>query len=271
MHRKRPPFHPALIRLLPLLLGCGLLFATAAFPQVSGTDILRVKILYNDAAFSEAIDAARQLLHAEQNYLPEELVFLHQYAALSFYNLGTLDSARAHFRSLLSIDPDTRLDPVEVSPKIIEFFEKIKAERPAPVPSMTGPGHIRYIFLDDLRVGAGWRSAFLPGWGQFYKGQKTRGAVLGGAFWGSLIGTGISYLTEQAAEDDYRNATAPAAISNAYDRYNRWYKTRRTLTAVTVALWAITVADAGLSPYPRSSLAFGPGGTVQLALSIPLR
>lgn len=270
MYRKHPLFTTSLIRRLLPLLGCGI-FSLAAFPQVSGTDILRVKILYNDAAFSEAIGLARQLLHAERAHLPEELIFLHQYAALSFYNTGDLDSARVHFLSLLSIDPETRLDPVEVSPKIIEFFEAIKGERPEPVPSATGPGYTRYILLDDLRVGAGWRSAFLPGWGQFYKGQKTRGSVLGGAFWGSLIGAGVSYLKEKTAKDDYRDATAPAAISEAYDRYNRWYKTRRTLSAVTVALWAITVADAGLSPYPRTSLALGPEGELLLALSITLR
>ena len=270
MQRRYSRFKATLIRLLIPLLGYGI-FAGTAFSQVSGTDILRVKILYNDAAFSEAIDAAQQLLRAERAYLPEELAFLHQYAALAFYNLGTLDSARVHFLSLLSIAPETELDPVEVSPKIIEFFEEIKAERPAPLPSVSGTGHTRYIFLDDLRVGASWRSAFLPGWGQFYKGQKARGSVLGGAFWGGLIGAGISLLKEQAAKDQYNDATAPAAISEAYDTYNRWYKTRRTLTAVTVALWAVTVADAGLSRYPRSSFVVGPEGELLLALRIPLR
>lgn len=270
MPQTRLLIKPKLSRLRFFLLGCTLL-GSAAFSQVTGTDILQVKILYDQAAFSEALGAAQQLLHAERAYLPEELVFLHHYTALSFYNTGVLDSARAHFLSLLSIAPQAELDPVEVSPKIIEFFNDIKAERPAPLRSAPEPAYTRYIFLEDLRVGAGWRSAFLPGWGQFYKGQKTRGSLLGGAFWGSLIGTGISYLKERTAKDDYRDATAPAAISDAYDRYNRWYKTRRTLSVVTVALWAVTVADAGLSPYPRSSLALGPGGEVLLALSIPLR
>jgi hypothetical protein len=117
-----------------------------------------------------------------------------------------------------------------------------------------------------LRPAAAWRSALLPGWGQFYKSQKTKGIILGGAFWGSLTTAIIAASREEDAKQNYVDAVEPAEITAAYSTYNNWYKIRRILTITTAALWIITVGDAALDGYPQPSLAIDRNGNWQLGI-----
>lgn len=236
--------------------------------QSSTADILQVKFFYDAVEFEKAISAGREILSSGQTFAPDELLFLHRYVALSYYNIGQVDSARTHFLSLLSVDPGYELDPVTVSPKIIDFFKDIKKDYQALAGSGPGPAYTRYVFVEDLRPGAAWRSMILPGWGQFYKHQKTKGYILGGAFWGSLLATGISLLQESAARDKYLESSTPEEIARTYSDYDQWHKTRQVFTIASAALWAAAVGDALWSPYSRASLAARPEGGVLLTLQI---
>jgi tetratricopeptide (TPR) repeat protein len=248
-----------------------LCLVSALRAQTSTADILQVKFYYDAFEFDNAIAAGNELLKTRGQLASEELEFLHQYLALSFYNTGQLDSARAHFLSLLSINPKLELDPVTVSPKIIDFFNDIRKDYQELSGSTGQTFHTQYIFVEDLRPGAAWRSAILPGWGQFYKKQKTKGYILGGAFWSSLIATGIAWLNEDRAHQDYLASTSPEDIESNYSTYNKWYKTRRTLTVTTGMLWVVTVGDALWSPYAKSSLALTANGDVTLAIQFRLK
>ena len=236
--------------------------------QPSPTDVLQVKYYYESVAFEKVISLGKKLLHSPEEKTPEELALVHRYMALSYYNLGQLDSSRAHFLSLLSIQSDTELDPVTVSPKIIDFFNSIKKDYVALQRADAMPGFTRYIFVKDLRPAAGWRSALLPGWGQFYKKQKIRGIILGGAFWSSLVATGIAALKEGQTHRDYLDSQTPDDINRNYDTYNKWYKTRRFLTVTTAILWGITLGDALWSDYPKPMVAFSEKGDIMLGMRI---
>lgn len=246
---------------------CLLPFASPALQaQSSIADILQVKFYYDAVEFEKAISTGREILTSGQSFTADELSFLHRYLALSYYNIGQVDSARIHFLSLLSLDAGYELDPVTVSPKIIDFFNDIKKDYQALAGS--GPAYTRYVFVQDPRPGAAWRSMLLPGWGQFYKHQKTKGYILGGAFWGSLLAAGLSLVMENNARDDYLGSVAPEEIERTYSDYNQWHKTRQAFTIASAALWALAVGDALWSPYSRPSLAARPDGGVLLTLQI---
>ena len=253
--------------------GTSFLLFTFYFPsllaQPANSDILQVKFYYDSFEFDKAISAGNNILQSQRRLAPEELAFLHQYLALSFYNTGQPDSARVHFLNLLSVNPGLELDPVTISPKIIEFFNEIKKDYQALSGSSPSLAHTKYVFVEDLRPAAAWRSALLPGWGQFYKGQKAKGYVLGGAFWGSLLATGVAWVNEDRAHQDYLDSQTPADIENNYADYNKWYKTRRSLALASAVLWAVALGDAIWSSYPQPGIVFNNEG--EMLFSINLR
>ncbi len=254
--------------LLGLLL---LMVPEKGIAQVSNPDIQKVKSQYDAIKFNDAISTADSLLKFPRSFAAQELAFLHRYTALSFYNLGEEDSARVHFLSMLSLRPDTELDPGEISPKIIDFFDQIKKDYSLLTYETDEAAFSKYIIEKDLRPGAAWRSAgCFPGGGQFYKGQKTKGIILGGAFWGSFTAVIIAAVRESDAKQQYVDATEPGSITDSYDSYNQWFKTRQILTITTTALWVAAVGDAALSAYAIPAIAFHKDEGILLTLRFQL-
>ncbi|RMG61493.1 MAG: hypothetical protein D6715_13545, partial [Calditrichaeota bacterium] len=211
-----------------LLLLVWVLSGTAA--QQDRHPAAEIEKLYRALQFEQVVERGRALLQSERNLTLDQLKQIHQFMALSFYTLGQVDSARSHFLSLLSLDPQFELDPVTVSPKIIAFFEELKARWAARVTAQpTDAPFVRYVVVRDPRVDALWRSAIFPGWGQRFKGQKHRGLLFSSAFLVTGLATGVSWVLEKQAHDDYLASTDPQAIESNYRDYNRWYKRRRTL------------------------------------------
>lgn len=52
-------------------------------------------------------------------------------------------------------------------------------------------------------VSPAWRSAILPGWGQFYNGEDTKGLIIGGVTWGLFGGVIGTYMIGTGAENAY--------------------------------------------------------------------
>lgn len=234
--------HRFLFFLLPLLV---LSPAGRLDAQISDSRILAVKIHYDELQYERAVATGNRLLTGGGDFSPGDLAFLHRYMALANYNLGRQDSSRSHFRSLLSLRPDLRLDPAEVSPKIIEFFDGIRAEMETAQP---GTGFTRYVMVEDDRREALWRSALVPGWGQVHKGQWTRGLLVGGLFWGSVAALTWNALEEGDARDAYTAAVFPDDIAARYDDYNGYHRARQWWTVAAVSLWALNAVDAGWGP-----------------------
>jgi tetratricopeptide (TPR) repeat protein len=63
-----------------------------------------------------------------------------------------------------------------------------------------------------------WRSALVPGWGQFYNGQSTKGWIVGGATYAFLIGAAATYVIGAGDRQDYETMQ-----SGDFDSaYNKW-------------------------------------------------
>ena len=108
--------------------------------------------------------------------------------------------------------------------------------------------------MEDKRPSAAWRSAILPGWGQYYKGQPTRAYILGGAFLTSAVILGVSIVNENKYKDSYLNSTDPGEITSNYNTYNNWSKVRQISTYTTIGIWLLSFADALWSDYPKTNL-----------------
>jgi len=230
-----------------------------ALAQKDVNEISQIKYLYDGLRFEESIQFGWDYLKESDKLSTKQLSYIHQYLAFSFFNIGQTDSARVHFLSLLSINTDIKLNPLETSPKIIDFFDQIKNDFTEINTQKMFISYPEYIFVEDKRPDAAWRSAILPGWGQFYKEQPTRGYIFGGAFLTSAAILGVSIVNENKYKDSYLNSTDLDEISNTYDKYNNWSKIRQVSTYSTIGIWLLSFADALWSDYPKIGLNYSTG------------
>jgi hypothetical protein len=237
-----------------------------ALTQDTTPDISQIKFLYDELRFEEAIKFGHYVLKEEDISSPQHLGYIHQYMAYSFFNLGNSDSTRVHFLSLLSVNPDIELNPVDTSPKIIDFFNQTKTNFQQINDNPNIISYPSYVFIEDKRPDAAWRSAILPGWGQYYKGQNTRAYIFGGAFLTSAVILGVSIVNENKYKDKYLNSFEPEEIQNNYDSYNNWSKMRQVSTYTTIGIWLISFADAIWSDYPKMELDVSSGTGTESSL-----
>ncbi len=117
-----------------------------------------------------------------------------------------------------------------------------------------------------------WRSAILPGWGQYYNGHTTEAWIIGGVTLGSLIGTVGTYIVGDNARSTYNSLGAGASQSQFNNSYNTWntMATVNNVLAVTfIAAYTFNLVDAVIGARPVTS-ALGLDGSqdhpVQLGL-----
>ncbi len=217
--------------------------------------VMKVQELYQSLKFEEAIQYSRQLLRSDTPFTKEQLILIHQFTAYAFFNLAQTDSARKHFVDILIMDPQYQLDPVTTSPKIIRFFNDLKKEMKQKKLSFK-VAYTRYVFVPDLRPGAAWRSALLPGWGQYFKGQKKKALGVASAFAASGIFTLVTAILEKNYHRKYLHSQQPDDMAKNYDRYNRWYKTRQIALSVMGGIWIASFLDALWAPYHGQTQTF---------------
>jgi tetratricopeptide (TPR) repeat protein len=92
-----------------------------------------------------------------------------------------------------------------------------------------------------------WRSAILPGWGQFYNGERTKGWIIGGLTIAALLGTVTTYTIGDSARSAYRSAGAGTSQSTFDSDYNTWntMATYNHVFCITfLALYIFNLVDA---------------------------
>lgn len=120
------------------------------------------------------------------------------------------------------------------------------------------------VLSRKTRLKAAMRSCVIPGWGQIYGGQKTKGV----GFIALALGSATAFLIAEDdfnnKEDDYYEAvTAYDQATTIEDRQRLWTEmaeaqreaydaedVRRILIGTTVAVWGLSVLDALLF-FPR--------------------
>jgi len=127
-------------------------------------------------------------------------------------------------------------------------------------------------------LGAGLRSALVPGWGQFHTGQELKGTAFLVVEAGLAAGLLWSDAKRHDAENDYEEAlrayraadqvdeieeTYQARLA-AFDEYEKWHERRKRWAYAAAAVWLINVLDATLI-MPST----GPGGYTQADMDGP--
>ena len=251
-----------------LLVGCLVALPAATRGQSSAVDSLRAA--FEAMRYDEAEVLGQHILSQAERRSPDELVATHALLGIMAFNQNRLQTARAHFESLLSLDPDYKLDPLYASPKVREFFRRIKTESRGKPLSKATP--VRYIRTVDPRPGAAWRSLLVPGWGHLYRGEKRLGyGVLGTA--GALGAATLIFLAkERDARERYLAAKTQGEIASTYRDYNRYYKLRHRCLFALGSVWLLSYLDASLRPAKQVKVAvWGTPVQFSLGIQLPLR
>ncbi len=210
-----------------------------------------VRRLYEKLEFDAALATAEDVLSQVEAYTLQDIAGVHTIAALILMSRNEQDEARTHFESALSADPALTLDPLLASPKVVAFFNQIKQETsPAPVDAGAAT---RYVKVYDQRPSAAMRSMLLPGWGQMYKGHRTRGAVMMAAWAVTTAGSITAHFVRANREDRYVRESDPLLVPERFADFDRWHKARNNLALAAAATWIVSYVDALLFEGPANN------------------
>ena len=84
---------------------------------------------YKDLEYGETIILADELMQGSEDLNCRDKMKIYFLKGISQYSIHDYEGAEESFKQLLSLNRETKLDSVEVSPKIIDFFERIKKDR----------------------------------------------------------------------------------------------------------------------------------------------
>lgn len=265
----------SLVHTLALVLGLLVWSVAPAWGQVD--EAPRLDALweaYQQFDYDAAQTLARAALDAYDN--PEHLAEVHVILGLIAFSENRELEAELQFKEALRLNRNVELDPLQVSPKILEVFAEVRAGLAEAGPEANlDPGVTpRYVFLPDLRAAAALRSMVLPGWGQLYKGEGTKGRVLLGVWGVSVAGSVTAHVLRQQARDAYLEAGTPDEALDRYDTFNRRHQIRNALLLGAAAVWLVSYVDAlandNRSREPRSLLLV-PSFSPQQQMHVTLR
>ncbi len=214
---------------------------------------------YERLDYDTAERRAREALTAYDAFSADQLVEVHTTLGLILHARNEPLEARAQFAAALSLDPSLELDPLLVSPKTMDFFEEIKADGRSTERIDQAPT-IRYVRVRDLRPAATLRSLAVPGWGQLYKGDRTKGWALISIWSATVAGTVAAHLLRSNARQAYLDATNPDEIAGQFDTFVAWHRTRSAFALGAATVWGVAALDALIlgGPAQRAVIA-GPG------------
>jgi hypothetical protein len=247
-----PDFHPPVIgpmrQNLPLvasILIC-LLIVSGTTRLFADDTVSAIRNAYEEGNFTHAEYLALKALQNPKQLSPEDVLEVHKLLAFCYVALDDRPSAIHEFLEVLDRNPRMTLDPLYVSPKIIEVFNAAKVQfqsRPRPKETFNP--------ADRIRLEASMRSLLLPGLGQLHKGQSTRGYAFMAAQ-GITLGAwiGLVIITDNR-KDDYHSQTDPAEIDASYQDYKTAFRLRNGAGIAAIAVYVGAFLDALYGPSPH--------------------
>jgi hypothetical protein len=223
-----------------------IIIAPLSYAQTGATDrAVEIKRALQQAEFQIAADLADSAIAHFREYTPSQLADIHALRALIFFEQGSSARGEEHLMLALQLDPGLQLDPIFFSPQIREHLEALRPQ--IVTPGNTNAPAVRYIVVPDLRLEAAWRSLLLPGWGQRFKGQKTKGrlfTISAAALAGATL---ASHILRERAETKYLETVEEADIKSRYDTLNRYHLLRNNLAMALGVVWSAAALEALIS------------------------
>lgn len=178
------------------------------------------------------------------NFSPPERITIWQYAAFREVRKQQPDAARTFFLKLLEIDPNHTLDPVTTSPKIITLFQQTKAEYlenlSDRLKNLTAQPATNIIESHP----ASWRALLYPGWEQYRRGYKWKGAAWLTIGTTTLAGTVRAILDTRDKRQRYNDATDATSAAERYETYRDAYRSQFYWAYAMGAVWLGAHIDA---------------------------
>lgn len=230
----------------------------------SGDPLAALRTSYETLQFEQAAQEAEALLQRAPTLGIDQLTEVHTLLGLMAYAQQGEQAARRQFEAALSLNPGLVLDSVLVSPKILAFFEAVKADTYAPPSGAeSDAGEIRYIVVSDPRPQALMRTFIVPGWGQWYQGRRAKGGVLMGLWIGTVGGAAVAHVARSRAAEAYQTETNPALVEGRYQTFNTRHRIRNGLLIAAAGVWLFSYLDVLRAPPPTptdAGFSFAPSG-----------
>jgi len=224
-----------------LLIGTSYTFAQEVSYQ-------KVKQLYENFKYEDVIKLSDQLL--QQGGLTDSLsIDIYLMRANIFYQNGDELSIKKSFENILIIKKNYTPDPSNISPKLITIFNEVKTEylrnHPDIVQSQDSTRMKPEMKIIDPSVmkNAIAQNVLIPGLGQFYIGNNTKGWFTTSV---STLSLGVmiySILNTNTKEDAYLKETDKLLIQQKYDDYNKSYKLRNVMIISYAVVWLYSQID----------------------------
>jgi len=183
---------------------------------------------YRIGSYTRSLNELESITHTDDRDL---LVQTYTYIALNYVAIGDISSAIEHFKLAISIDPDLEVDPAIATPEIMKVLEEAKSEK--------------------AHESAGC-SCFIPGIGQFMKGENSKARAIIAASGASLSATIIAWAISDSKRNYYLSL-GPSDIDkmdDAYNAYDRWRKVSFISAAAFVGVYVYNIFDAIISRKP---------------------
>jgi tetratricopeptide (TPR) repeat protein len=186
---------------------------------------------YQGGDYDKCIDRLNDLMANIGEMTKAERIKAYTYMGLCLASMGRTEDAKAEFRKALDMDSTLALDPSTTSPKILRLFEETRTE----LAEKPKKAHYWAVL----------RSLVVPGWGQVYNDQDTKGYVMMGCAAASLGFITYTHYDFDKKNDAYRDERGGfASINDKYKKYEEAGKLRNTSYYVAGAVWTVGIADA---------------------------
>ena len=133
---------------------------------------------------------------------------------------------------------DARIVDIESGKRIVDASQEFDAE-----PFIEYADIVRE---QQTVLGGVWRSALIPGWGQFYQGSYGRGITYGAIFSTAFVSGVVAGVMGNVYTDRYTGSREIDAIGYR-NQANRAYSQANVFLAIAGLMWASSIADSWIT------------------------
>jgi len=267
-----------------------LITASSLYTQTPSNYEFLLKQKFEEFDYNSVIRLADSILVNTKNLSRTDSLSILYYKALASFNLWDIKTSEQSFKSILSLDENFSLDTINVSPKIVVFFNDLKTKliidkqnqkqfSTISVDSILIKERIKYSFQLQNYKQALWRNLILPGWGNIHLKKEPRGYIFATVYSLSLISSAYFIFDTNKKEKDYLSEINPELISSKYSNYNNSYKLRNISLALTAFIYIYSQIDfllfdtseIKINDISRFSISIDPKSNFRTRLSLTIK
>ena len=213
--------------------------------QMTASEVIEeIRSAYERVDYEVAENRINEALNQFEKFSPNELSQIYVFSALVSYAKDDRSAAESDLLLAFQLNSELELDPIIAPPGLVEIADRLKILMIETGSTGETKSEVRYLVVPDSRPGAALRSMVLPGWGQLYKGDKTKGIRIMGA-WGITAGSTLTaHILRSNAENKYLDAATSEEAISLYGDFDRWHQIRNNLFWAATGVWVYSYIDA---------------------------